>query len=307
MANITPVLSPAKPEAPRSPFSRAHEAPSRPAPAYDMAGGVLSPPAEPPFSKPRLELPEYRMLASLNRMNDAGDALMKVNMQGLDQADAKFKELNAENAQKLKEAAERMAQKDLWSTLKKIASGIIAAVSTVFGLALFATGGGGLVAGALIASGILSITNLAFIETGVWNYIAEKLAKDNKEQQEKLKILLPAIVGGLSAVVGLAGSAGAVLWAPINFTEAAIATGMTALNFADGVTTLGSSVTEYRSLRSQAELMEVEKKMALNQFQLEENASNFEKLMKMFSDANSRAAEIIRLSMENAKHMLIQG
>lgn len=257
------------------------------------------------FSRPELTVPDYGFIRALEGQYAVGQGLAEI--QTADNLDkAKLLEtLCLEKAQKIRENAEKTKSSQVWSFLKKIASYVAAAISTVFGLSLITTAGLTAVAGTMIASGVLSIANLLLIETGIWDQIAERLANKNEETKRRLKFMLPTVVGALSAVIGLVGSSGALLWGPLNFSQTATAAAMTALSFVQGVTSVGGAVSEARRLWCEAELISIETRRDVNQIQLQRAHATFEKTMQSQSRAAQIVSEIIRISASNYQEMHI--
>ncbi|HSW86047.1 MAG TPA: hypothetical protein VLG49_00950, partial [Rhabdochlamydiaceae bacterium] len=232
-----------------------------------------TPPTSFQTSKPILEPPkrlvEFAVLESIEKLHAAGTGQLQLNMAGLDDCQEKSKEINAQTAAMLKESAKRTQHNNVWTLLKKIGGVVLAAVSTVLGISLLSSGAATFIGGAMIASGIVTLANLAFTETHVWDWVAEKLARENEDKQKKIAVLLPAVVGLVSAVVGLAGSSGAILWASLNTGGKILIFFQTAINMLEGVTSIGEGVTKYRSLKTQSEIFSVKQKLFTNQNAIE--------------------------------------
>jgi hypothetical protein len=260
---------------------------------------------EPPSFNRNGRLAEYAVLKSIDNINTAGSGLLKLNMDGLDDCHEKLKEIQAENSKKLTEAARRSQQNNVWTLLKKIGGVILAAVSTVLGVALISSGAGTLIGGAMIASGILTIANLAFIETGVWDWIAEKLVHENQEKQKRLAVLFPTVVGLVCAVVGLAGSSGAILWTSLNIGEKILIFFQTALSMTQGLISIGEGVTKYRSLQTQADLVSIKQKLFTNQNAIEKFTGGVERFMRHQNHVLDEVKKIIKLSI-NANRAVLQ-
>ena len=155
----------------------------------------------------------------------------------------------------IREASELFKQNSTWSTVSKIASGILAAISIVFGLALWATPAGGpLVGGLLIASGVISILNLIMEETKAWDQVADAIAGDDIKLRNQLRIWIPASLNLASMIVGAAGSVGASLFmASFTWTQQLIMMGKLAANTGKNITEMARGVASSQSLKSQAE------------------------------------------------------
>jgi len=262
-------------------------------------------------SKPKLEKPscaiEYKVLSSLDNIQGMGTQWLEMQNTMLDDCSEKLKEIQKQKIEKLNEAAKKAQENALWSIIKKVGAFLVAAVSTIFGISLIATGAGTVVGAAMVASGILTIANIAFSETGVWDWVAEKLAKDNKELQKKLETILPCAVGIVSAVVGLAGSAAALAWTSLSLMQKGLVIVQTALNLAEGTITVVEGVNQFRSFRTQADLTEIKKEFFVQQNKLEKITGGMEKQMKMISHAVDEAAKAIKLSISGRQKIIIQG
>jgi hypothetical protein len=262
-------------------------------------------------SKPRLSPPncaiEYKVLSSLDNISEVGGGWLQVQNNMLDDCSEKIREIQKQNIEKLNEAAKNAQKNDLWSLIKKVGAFILAAVSTVFGISLMATGAGTVVGAAMVTSGIMTVTNIAFSETGVWDWVAEKLAKDNKELQKKIATFLPCAVGVVSAVVGLAGSGAALAWTSLSLVQKGLLIIQTALNLAEGTLTVVEGVNDFKSLRTRADLNEIKRNLFVQQNKLEKITGGMEKYMKLISHATDEAAKAIKLSISGKQKIIIQG
>lgn len=222
---------------------------------------LLTPPGELP-QKP-LPLSDYRLLAMTEESRELGNQIL----QGLSVRLSTIKEgiqrISAENIQKLREAAERASAKDFWSLLKKIATCLLSALSLVTGIALVASGGGALIGGAMIASGILSLANFALAELGAWDWVAEHLAHGNEDTKNKIAAALPAAVGILAGGIGLVGAVNGIASGALQFADKAVLVAQTALNLFDGVTTMGKGIADARLLWTKSDLAEIQAKLTV--------------------------------------------
>lgn len=258
------------------------------------------------ITKPKIPS-EYRLFSNLNKLDQSGTKFLQLHLKSLDETEKKMKKLHVESLDKLQQAAQRAQESEVWSTLQKMASCILSAISTVLGISLVQTGGGLLIGGAMIASGVLAISNLVMLETNSWDWVAEKLAQGNDERKERLKTLLPALVGVTSGAVGLMGSAGAVFWAPLNFSQQVFVIASSVANVAEGVTALGKGISDLRLSREQGALTHLRQDMTLNEFALDRNIGNVEKFFKQRSFASSQANKIIQMSINTNSKMTLRG
>ncbi len=208
-------------------------------------------------------LSDYRLLAAVTESQRLGNGIMETLGVRLSNVKDDIRTISAENIQKLKEAAERANASDFWSILKKIATCLLSAVSIVFGVALLASGGGALIGGAMIASGILSLANFALSEMGTWDWVADQIAHDNEDLKRKIAMILPGAIGIVAGGIGLVGSVYGIASGALQFAEKAMFVAQAALSIFDGVTTLGKGISDARLLWTQADLKMIEAELTV--------------------------------------------
>lgn len=262
---------------------------------------------EPPVYTRSERMVEYSLLQFLDKMDGVGHSLRLVNIESLEECHKQMLEIQAQHIQKMNEAALRSQQESTWSLLKKIGSIILASISTVLGISLVATAAGSVLGGLMIASGILTLVNLAFSETHVWDWVAEKLAKDNVDRQKLISTLLPAAVGGLCAIAGLAGSTGVALWAGLNFSQKLLVIGQVAISFLEGGFAIGEGVCQYREHNSKAGLLEIKQKQFNNSREIEKHTSAMEKFMRSQSEILEHIKKELKLTIQVNTKTIIQG
>lgn len=217
----------------------------------------LTPPHELP--PPRgLPWSDYRLLTVTDESRELGNQILDTLSTRMSGIKNKIRDISTENIQKLKEAAERANTSAWWSTLKKIASCLLSALSIVFGVAFAASGGGALIGGAMIASGILSLANFALSEAGTWDWVAKELSNDNEEWRKRLAMILPAAVGILAGGIGLVGSVYSFTTGAVQLVEKAVYVAQTAVTLFDGATTLGKGQADAQLLWTQADLAKIQ-------------------------------------------------
>src|SRR5579872_5909991 len=255
---ISPTTLPAGTPNPLAPRAR----PVNPVHLDSSIGPSLARPRSFTISKPELARPQrsdLRLLDNLERLDQTGANYLELHMQNLHRTEQNMQRTHAASLEKLEQASRRAQESDVWSTLKKIASTVLAALSSVLGVSLISSGGGLLIGGAMVASGVTAIFNLAMIETQYWDKVAERLANGDQKKYERLRTLLPAIVGMTSAAIGFMGSVGAVFWAPLDFAQEVLVIANAVMNIAEGVTALGKGVCDWRLLAEQADLTAIKK------------------------------------------------
>ncbi len=90
----------------------------------------------------------------------------------------------------IKESIEKSQEFGIWQLLEKIGTSLLAACNFIFGGAAIASGSP-IIGSTLIAAAVLSTANLAMTEMQGWDYIAKRVAKDNKKLEEELRLYLP--------------------------------------------------------------------------------------------------------------------
>jgi hypothetical protein len=243
---------------------------------------------------------EYRLLAATDESRNLGDMILDNLGTRLKNVKLRIREISTENIQKLKEAAQRAAESSFWSTLKKIATSLLSAISIVFGISLVASGGGALIGGAMIASGILSLANFAMSETSAWDWIAKQLSYDNEERRKMLAMALPGAVGIIAGGIGLVGSVQAVASGALQFAEKAVYIAQTALAIFDGVTTFGKGYADAQLIWSQSDLSKIQADLTVERTNFDSVVREIEGNMNVFGAVQDKAKKIIQtLSQSN--------
>ncbi len=253
-------------------------------------------PERPALTLPNaLPLSDYRLLAATDDCRNLGNQILDNLGVRLAAVKTKIKEISAENIQKLKEAAERANSSAWWSILKKIATCLLSALSIVFGAALVASGGGALVGGAMIASGVLSLANFALSETGTWDWVAKQLSNDNEEMRQKLTLILPSAVGIVAGGIGLVGSVYSMTTGAIQFAEKAVYVAQTALALFDGFTTFGKGQADARLLWTQADLAEIQGELTAERTQFDSVMREIEGSLSDFRAVKAKSKKTIQI------------
>jgi hypothetical protein len=216
----------------------------------------LTPPELLPCS--RNSVSTLRLLGVTDESRALGDGLLETFSLRLSNVKEKIRTISAENMQKLKESAERASSSNFWSTLQKVATSLLSALSIIFGVAIVASGGGALIGGAMIASGILTLANFALCEFGTWDWIADQIAHDNEDQKKQIAMILPAAVGLVAAGIGLVGSVHGVATGALQFAEKAVFVAQTAVSLFGAATTFGKGVADARLIWTRADLLKLQ-------------------------------------------------
>jgi hypothetical protein len=255
---------------------------------------VLTPPsALPPPSPRRKSSSEYRFIAATEEARDLGKKILDTMGVRLQNLKEKISEISASNIQKLKESAKRASESGVWSLLKKIATCLLSAISIVFGVSLVATGGGALVGGAMIASGVLSLANFAMSESGGWDWITKQLAADNEELQKKLSWILPGAVGVIAAGIGIVGSVQGIASGALQLTQKFTSVAQGALAAFDGMTSIGKGCADARLLWTQSELTKIQSDLTTERTHFDSVMREIEISMSDFRAVKSKSKKII--------------
>ncbi|MGE5196513.1 MAG: hypothetical protein ACM3JI_04200 [Anaerolineae bacterium] len=252
-------------------------------------------------SKPSLENPEWHLIQHINRLDLVGNKFLKLHLDDLEKSHDKLEKLTIERAEKLREAALKAEESDGWDILKRIAQTVLAAMSTILGMTIIASGAGTLIGGALIASGISAIVNVLLTETGVWEWVAKKLAQGNEERAKQLAAIIPAVVGLISGACGLLGSAYAATLTTVNGIQLALTVANAASNIASGIVTIGKGVIDSQQLWIQADLTRIKKDSFLIETDITENMSLFQRIMKELAEGHKSVANIIAMAIASSK------
>lgn len=287
--------------------------PCLPFPDTITAAEVAAPafiPSRPTLTPPFKQSEELALIILLDKISKVERGLLKVSSEELSRMHKQFEALYLEKTQKLKESIGRNQISHFWDLLKRIGACIVAAISTVLGIALVTTGAGTVVGGVMIACGVTTLANLALSEAGVWRWAAEKIAGDNEEKCNRIATLIPAAIGLLTFVGGAIGSGGATLFGQpqlLGFGQMTLTIVKTAADAAEGIATVGEGVTKARMHWTQADLNDLEGKLTLHQHHFETSTQELQKLLHNLSDTYSKAQRIITLATQNSKRIMIQG
>jgi len=264
-----------------------------------------------PFTPPKLVHPsrvcsEYRLLSELEGMHQTSKSLEASSTTSLEQDGVRAKELFRQQLEKIKEGAERTKENGFWSLLQKIGECLLAALGTVLGITLVATGAGAVVGGVMIAAGILTITNFAMRETGSWDFVAKQLSSE-KKRQDDIKFYLPLAISIVSGVLSVGGSIASTIWSGLNVAQQAMTIAYAALGVFQGVTTIGEGVTQARVTWTQGDLKEIETRSSLERLATERDTSILSYILKRIESAQQTAEQIISLATQEFRKTVIQG
>lgn len=290
--------------APVNAQSSVHPAPfNGPIPTYHHERPRLIPPidfVEPSSSlKPKPTLTELRYIAAMSAFRSIGDELISAIADRLEIFKDKLHHLSCENIERIKQAAERAKDAGFWSLLKKIAACFLSALSIVIGGALVSTGGGALLGGTMIASGLLSLTNFTFSEAGVWDWLAKKLSSEDDARRQQIATLVPAIVGVACGIVGICGGVGASFTSGIQLLDKAVFIAQASLSTLQAGTTIGEGYAEYRLLNAKADLSATSAHLTVNRSHADLLADTLGNTMERLSHLNQLSSYFVRLAIRS--------
>lgn len=238
-------------------------------------------------------LSDLRLLHVSNATRNLGEDITDTLSLRLSYAKEEIKTISVEQIAKLQTAAEKANSSQFWSALKKIATCLLAAVSTIIGVSLVATGGMGFVGGAMIASGVLSLANFAFSECNFWKWVAEKLSQDRKEQ-EQIQMILPMILGIVTAGVGLIGSAMGATSGTLNLSEKVGTIAHTAVSLFETFTSVGKGIADADLLWTRADLTTIQGDLNLERILYEYVMEGIKSSMQEFKSIQAKINQAIR-------------
>jgi hypothetical protein len=291
------------PEAPRSKGVLASDTDTM-APADELCAAewkperpLLTPPESLP--PPHLQLSDYRLLGVTEVSRELGSKILDTLTLRLQNVKEKIRDFSAENIKKLREASERANTSGFWSILKKVANCLLSAVSIIFGITLFASGGSALIGGAMIASGILSLANFALSELGTWDWVADQLSHDNEDRKKKIAMILPAAFGIVAGGIGLVGSVYSVASGALQFAEKAAFAAEAALSIFGGMTTLGKGIADARLLWTQADLKLIETNLTIARENFSTTIEEVKGSMNDFKNMKAKAKKALDMLIES--------
>ena len=287
---------------------------ARSSPVASQSGSISSlskQPVGPTFDRPVLSPPDGHMsvlsyLREVAGFQNFGDKYLTAKSNALANTNKEIERLSAENMEKMRDAAGKASTSDVWSFLKKIATCILAAISVVIGISLIATGGGAIIGGAMIASGILSIANLVLSDAGFWEWVAKKLANDNEDKRKMIAMALPAVVGIASGAIGLFGSVGSLLWSSLNFMQQALVVAHAIFGVTDGVTTIGKGVADGQVLFAEADIVQSRLETAQVRFQSENISKAIEEVLNYLGSVQENALGMLKMIIQSNQR-IVQG
>lgn len=251
----------------------------------------------PPFSP-------YRMMRLSEKLHDLGVQRNNETAYHLDKETAESAKLSQEKIEKLQENIEKNQQSSTWSALHKISSQVLSAISIVLGIAIVTTTPALFIGTVLITSGILSLSNLILSEGGFWDFIAEKIAADDKVKREKLRHLIPCVIGFLASGLQFLSLGALSIWGTLNMTSKALLIAQTLSNLSTTMTGIGSEVARAKVAWSEAELKKIQGKLSLNTQTADSHSRELEITIEAQQRQRRLAKNLIDLTIDTRRKAL---
>jgi hypothetical protein len=274
-----------------------------PTPIIHQERPRLIPPTSSVESSPSLKekptLTELRYISAMSAFRSIGDELIAAIADRLEIFKVKLEHLSTENIQRIKDAAERAKESGFWSLLKKIASCLLSTLSIVIGGGLVSTGAGSLLGGTMIASGLLSLTNFTFTEAKVWDWLAEKLSKEDDARRQQIATLVPAVLGVACGIVGICGGVGSTFTSGMKLLDQAVFIAQGALSTLQAGTTIGQGHADYHLINAQADLSSTHARLTVNRLSADLLAETLGNTMEHFSNLYQISSKFVQMAIHS--------
>jgi hypothetical protein len=249
-----------------------------------------------PFSpsKPDLEKPIWRLLRTVTAIETLSDSFMELGQVSVEMYMARMQTLSKQEMEKIQEALQHAENAGFWQFLQEIASLILSVTSCIFGFNLNSSGQNALLGGVLIASGLLSIANFAFKETGVWDSVASLMAKENEELRKELSRVLPSVIGLTTALISLGGSTYAAAFTSLDTGQKVLKIGETAAATATNLAAMGQSTHEGRKHFAESEFMRTKVEGQLVLVVLQKTMRQMQELCENQAELTEKASNVVR-------------
>jgi hypothetical protein len=238
------------------------------------------------------------VLTTLEMLHEVGRKIHLTQSELFKTGQNKLAELQKKELEKMEEAAKKTQTSSTWEFLQTIGAYILAAIHTVLGGFLISQSHV-LVGGTMIASGLIAVSNLALTHNGFWTWLADYMAKENKELATQLSAIMPALVGIAAASLGFIGTY--QIWNmadQINWAVGAILIANAVVNFAEGVSSLGKGISDYDLSLTRVEQLMLEGEIMKSEFATEKLMKDMERMMKTLTQSTTHAARIVKMFIE---------
>ena len=245
-------------------------------------------------SKPVLDMPILGAIENVVNYEGLADRLASLREKSIEDHFANLQKNHIEEAKLLDEALEVSRDVTFWSILEDMGSMFMGAISTVFGFSLLSSGAGSAAGGALIASGVLAISNITFKHAEVWSWVADQVSHDNQTLRQAIATYIPASLGILAAGLGIYG--GVASWAAgaVTGTNKAMAIIQTTAAIAGGFAALGEGLADSALKRINGALSVLQFKAETLRIDLENVADEVKEFYKRQLEMEELAAQLVR-------------
>ncbi|MBS0630171.1 MAG: hypothetical protein JSS30_08140 [Verrucomicrobia bacterium] len=244
-------------------------------------------------SKPLLPSPMWDSINQVGRLERVADRFTLQKESQIDMTFDKIQKLHQEEALKLEEAYNISQDVSFWGILEDIGSSLMSSISFFFGFSAVAAGGTA-VGAALIVSGVLSLSNIAFKHAQTWDWIADQVAGGDRQMHQAILTYLPPAIGITAAAMGAFGAWGAWHYSYLQGTEKALAILGTTTSLAKGISAYGSGRVNAQSRMTNAEISALQSKAELTILDLEEINDEIKEYQKNLSVMYEYAAKLIQ-------------
>lgn len=238
-------------------------------------------PREAPYipSKPILDNPLEQSMKIYGIVEDAARRWGHFKVSETEKEFYKIDQTHRQEAVKLEEAYQAQQDVTFWEILGDVGNSIMSSVSFFFGFSAMSAGAP-VVGATLIASGVLSVTNLVFKHTQVWEWTADQIGGENKELRQAIKTFIPPAVGILASALGIYGSYAAWIYS----AQTGVGTITTLLkatgNIANGISQYQQGQAQYRLNHLHADLMTLHSNIELGTISVEDHVEDIKDFHK---------------------------
>lgn len=250
----------------------------------------------PPVESTLFSAPILLIIDLMNETYSIGSSLLASATEEVKEHSNILSKKMAENIATLRQAALRAQEADVWGRLQKASIGILSAFNLFLGLSLCKSESP-MLGSALIASGILSVTNLAMTELRGWDLMAEKLSGDSKDLKNQITFWSPIALHTLS--IALSASAGSAIFYDSNALSSALSSDWKELaDLYGGLTGAGKSITDARFSSTKADLLTIQNDIASNTVLQDSLTAWIQNFIKLLDHGWEQARNIIQINSQ---------
>lgn len=292
MLNRSERVTPSRPAAPPPPLRKMAAPTEDRLSTISKSKSVVSPfvPSKPILDPPP---PVWSMLGEVGRLENAAYTFTLQKEQRIDSIFNQIKRLQLEEGLKLEETYAASEDMTFWGYLYDIGSAIMSSVSFFFGFAAVSSGGT-LVGAALLTSGILSLTNIAFKHAQAWDWIADQVSNGDRETREAVKTYLPAAVGIAATAMGLYGAYGAWNFPQLQGTAKGLAILETTAGVAQAIASWNNGQAGHRFRSAGAEVSALQTKTELTTLELDVVIDDIKKFQKELGEVQELIGRLVQ-------------